>query len=274
MDDDQILELYDLRRTASHTLNGELFRSVSKASMNEAARRLGILRKGTIVFDNESEMAIFSDACLYEVYVGGENAIARMLRNAPPPEGSFEREVLEAMSRTRYSIFVPTEMRPGVGAKLHDLIGGSDAFVVDRGISTSLPTVLAVRLYGFDEFSMSSGAALPLASEDIAHEALSEVLRRYPDLTPERFANAAPSVRSDIFFAITRILLGRGQSRHVRFVDPTNPDEIAKLESEQPSFGRLAPGPSEPQVRRGPSVGRNDPCPCGSRKKYKKCHGA
>ena len=22
------------------------------------------------------------------------------------------------------------------------------------------------------------------------------------------------------------------------------------------------------------SVGRNDPCPCGSGKKYKKCHGA
>lgn len=26
-------------------------------------------------------------------------------------------------------------------------------------------------------------------------------------------------------------------------------------------------------VREGPKVGRNDPCPCGSGKKYKKCHG-
>jgi preprotein translocase subunit SecA len=25
-------------------------------------------------------------------------------------------------------------------------------------------------------------------------------------------------------------------------------------------------------VRTGPRVGRNDPCPCGSGKKYKKCH--
>ncbi|MBK8140469.1 MAG: SEC-C domain-containing protein [Chitinophagaceae bacterium] len=23
----------------------------------------------------------------------------------------------------------------------------------------------------------------------------------------------------------------------------------------------------------GPKVGRNDPCPCGSGKKYKQCHG-
>ncbi|MEP6593865.1 MAG: SEC-C metal-binding domain-containing protein, partial [Acidobacteriota bacterium] len=29
------------------------------------------------------------------------------------------------------------------------------------------------------------------------------------------------------------------------------------------------------QVKRDePKVGRNDPCPCGSGKKYKKCHGA
>jgi preprotein translocase subunit SecA len=26
--------------------------------------------------------------------------------------------------------------------------------------------------------------------------------------------------------------------------------------------------------RTGEKVGRNDPCPCGSGKKYKKCHGA
>jgi preprotein translocase subunit SecA len=26
-------------------------------------------------------------------------------------------------------------------------------------------------------------------------------------------------------------------------------------------------------VREGRKVGRNEPCPCGSGKKYKKCHG-
>ena len=38
-----------------------------------------------------------------------------------------------------------------------------------------------------------------------------------------------------------------------------------------------APIPTEniQAVRRsGPKVGRNDPCPCGSGKKYKVCHGA
>lgn len=31
---------------------------------------------------------------------------------------------------------------------------------------------------------------------------------------------------------------------------------------------------AQPYVREGPKIGRNEPCPCGSRKKYKKCHGA
>jgi SEC-C motif len=30
----------------------------------------------------------------------------------------------------------------------------------------------------------------------------------------------------------------------------------------------------EPYVRAEPKVGRNDPCPCGTGKKYKKCCGA
>jgi preprotein translocase subunit SecA len=35
-----------------------------------------------------------------------------------------------------------------------------------------------------------------------------------------------------------------------------------------------APVESRPVRRNEPKVGRNDPCPCGSGKKYKKCHGA
>ena len=34
------------------------------------------------------------------------------------------------------------------------------------------------------------------------------------------------------------------------------------------------PQPQQPIQRQFPKVGRNDPCPCGSGKKYKHCHGA
>jgi preprotein translocase subunit SecA len=34
-----------------------------------------------------------------------------------------------------------------------------------------------------------------------------------------------------------------------------------------------APEPVTQYVREQPKVGRNEPCPCGSGKKYKQCHG-
>ena len=44
------------------------------------------------------------------------------------------------------------------------------------------------------------------------------------------------------------------------------------------SYGAAASGGQDARVetiqRNAPKVGRNDPCPCGSGKKYKKCHGA
>ena len=44
----------------------------------------------------------------------------------------------------------------------------------------------------------------------------------------------------------------------------------------RPPAGAVPPSPSEPVapfVREQPKVGRNQPCPCGSGKKYKHCHG-
>ncbi|KGY13666.1 preprotein translocase subunit SecA [Vibrio tubiashii] len=41
----------------------------------------------------------------------------------------------------------------------------------------------------------------------------------------------------------------------------------------QLSDGEESLGAQQPMVREGVKVGRNDPCPCGSGKKYKQCHG-
>ncbi|MEL0068211.1 MAG: preprotein translocase subunit SecA [Gammaproteobacteria bacterium] len=47
-------------------------------------------------------------------------------------------------------------------------------------------------------------------------------------------------------------------------------DEAAGSSPEQPE---QKPAAQTPYVRGGRKVGRNDPCPCGSGKKYKQCHG-
>jgi preprotein translocase subunit SecA len=63
--------------------------------------------------------------------------------------------------------------------------------------------------------------------------------------------------------------------------DVPKPDDVPHVENvrlqhgEQPEDG-AEPAPerkAQPTVRHAQKVGRNDPCPCGSGKKYKQCHG-
>ena len=56
-------------------------------------------------------------------------------------------------------------------------------------------------------------------------------------------------------------------------------EQRARRERAAPKLELSAPPKAEgarpqPTVHRDAKVGRNDPCPCGSGKKYKKCHGA
>ena len=51
------------------------------------------------------------------------------------------------------------------------------------------------------------------------------------------------------------------------------PGEVeARTQSDEATANRSS-GPAKPIVNKDAKVGRNEPCPCGSGKKYKKCHG-
>ncbi|HYL68069.1 MAG TPA: preprotein translocase subunit SecA, partial [Candidatus Limnocylindria bacterium] len=80
-------------------------------------------------------------------------------------------------------------------------------------------------------------------------------------------------------------LMDRIDKESVRFLflmQPARPEEEAKQierrqrQQQQNLQFQAGPAQAEPPkpVRAGAKVGRNDPCPCGSGKKYKKCHGA
>jgi len=73
---------------------------------------------------------------------------------------------------------------------------------------------------------------------------------------------------------------GGGSAPRERAIAPAQRDgggsRAAVLAGARPASGELREAqPRQQQVRRSyPKVGRNDPCPCGSGKKYKYCHGS
>jgi preprotein translocase subunit SecA len=62
-----------------------------------------------------------------------------------------------------------------------------------------------------------------------------------------------------------RIDLSKLRQRKDELVPAGPPDQA-------PEYIDPTPQRQEP-IKAGPKVGRNDPCPCGSGKKYKNCHG-
>jgi preprotein translocase subunit SecA len=86
-------------------------------------------------------------------------------------------------------------------------------------------------------------------------------------------------------FLLFEDMMGRIDTETVRYlflVQPAKPEdearEIERRQRRQQQEMQLQAGAAQAveskPVRTGAKVGRNDPCPCGSGKKYKKCHGA
>jgi len=64
------------------------------------------------------------------------------------------------------------------------------------------------------------------------------------------------------------------QMRHGSEIDPGTDQEDAPQQAARPSRRPQPQRIVQPVQRSGPKIGRNDPCPCGSGQKFKKCHGA
>jgi preprotein translocase subunit SecA len=80
--------------------------------------------------------------------------------------------------------------------------------------------------------------------------------------------------RSAMASAAARASSGDGEPQHL----PSVAREIERKQARQQRDLQYQTGPAQAEapkpVRAAAKVGRNDPCPCGSGKKYKKCHGA
>ncbi|MGH9698770.1 MAG: SEC-C metal-binding domain-containing protein, partial [Candidatus Acidiferrales bacterium] len=85
-------------------------------------------------------------------------------------------------------------------------------------------------------------------------------------------------------FTLFEDMMDRIDAEAVRFLflmQPSRPEQEAKQiearQRRQQQNLQFQAGPAQAEapkpVRAAAKVGRNDPCPCGSGKKYKKCHG-
>ncbi|MGP0064457.1 MAG: SEC-C domain-containing protein [Isosphaeraceae bacterium] len=253
-----LLPAYRHLRQISINLNHKLVESLSKETLDEGGRRLGFLKKGIFVFDTEEETAILMDYCIHNVYVDGRNAAQRYMdETPPPPRGSSEMLVLDAIQHAYYSIFRVESVERGVGVKVRDALRGNEAFMMDIGLGNSaqIGVTFASRVIPFEGFLMSGGASLPLGILDKPEDAeeLAKALTHSTDPT-----RIGPLREADLAAMVIRASMKVGSTSRIRYETPGE------------SSSRRAISGVEPERIR---ANRNDPCPCGSGRKYKSCHG-
>lgn len=142
----------------------------------------------------------------------------------------------------------------GVGIRAHDLLNNRRFLLVDIGFSQTAEegVVIAARILPFEDFVMTSGAPLPVDRKTLS-EILDSVFQRYGS-EDGKYITVDMQEKADLTAAIIRLCLEKDSSYQIEYED-------------------VGVEPVTSPLRRETRIGRNDPCPCGSGKKYKRCCG-
>ena len=131
-------------------------------------------------------------------------------------------------------------------------------------------------------FDRASDATLPrltgqnlAAAGQVVAEALSQVEGLAEKAPQDRIAPALAKLQPNIYAKLTE-LLAEDVKEAAMTLDTAStiimPTEVV-IEAFDAALDGRRPGEQQGTVVAAARVGRNEPCPCGSGKKYKKCHG-
>jgi len=254
----ELVHRYKQFRQITLKLHSALPKYLSKRAFDKCGKKLGIMRNDTLIFDDEQDMAVFIDYCIYDYRENGVNAVSRYLADSKAETDSDEYRVLKAMSESFYTLVQVEDVLPGVGVGAIDLLGEKKFLLIDMGFSATAEqeVIIATRILPFEDFVMTSGAALP-----VGQEALSEIF----DFAVEhygskdgKYINVDIDEKADLTAMIIRSCLRKPANAHIFYEDVPENTETERVTA-----------PLQASLR----VGRNEPCPCGSGKKYKRCCG-
>ena len=195
------LEQYKTFRTVGIDLNTLLVKQLPQAAIEECGKKLGILKKGTLILDSEDELAVLMDYALFHYRRNGINVVSRYLSLSPPDEFSVEMTLLQAMLKARYSLFSVKATVPNKGLVLIDLmrVHDNEIFVIDLSMSRSaMPSMmLAGHVLPMPNFYMTSGTFLPIP-KSILEDTLPAIAEKFykegEDLSPGQEAAFAAQV--------------------------------------------------------------------------------
>jgi hypothetical protein len=130
----------------------------------------------------------------------------------------------------------------------------------DRGSDGTLPRLTAQNLADADQAVTEALGTIDGLVDKAAHERVAPVL---VDVQPHVYAKLIALLAEDVKESAMT------PETAATIIKPT---EVV-IEAFDAALSGRRPGEQQGTVVAGAKVGRNEPCPCGSGKKYKRCHG-
>ncbi|HYE34310.1 hypothetical protein [Methylocaldum sp.] len=222
---EELLDRYKQFRKTGIGLNTMLAKQVPKAAVPECGKKLGLFKAGTLIFNNDDEVGILYDYCFHHYRRAGKNVIERYLEQSPPASESTEMILLQAMVKSRYSLFRVEEINPHLGATLRDLLTGEALNLMDIGLSeTGSPgIILAGRILPLADFYMSSGTLIPLP-EPVFEQSITPIIRKFShDKSPQFHPLFSPAQEASFTAQVIRVSLHAGGEDNVFYTDMDHP---------------------------------------------------
>ena len=130
----------------------------------------------------------------------------------------------------------------------------------DRASDATLPRLTATNLAEADRVVSEALGAVEGLADKAPHERVAPALAK---LQPNMYAKLAELLAEDVKEAAMTL------DTASTIIKPTQ----VVIEAFDAAIDGRRPGEKQGTVVAAAKVGRNEPCPCGSGKKYKKCHG-
>jgi hypothetical protein len=277
-----IRERYLPFRALSMQVNHEiLVKRVFDYHLDQARKRLQIGSRRTLVFDSEAELPILMDFAIHSVLRGGRNLVDECLTTPQTRFTGEEAEVLQAFRAAHYAVLTVEEPEPGFGLYCLDssLNPPAHIFLADRTFSQTVEpmTLLATRVVPLDDFFITAGAAIYVhraAMEPFLLAYLNHRVQKAEE-RPGGWSEVSRQEDADLANLLVPLLSRLGASFHIAYGEAGKDAPASLLDDDEVDAGDFGEddGPGLPFRRESPKVGRNDPCPCGSGLKYKKCCG-
>lgn len=160
-DDSEILDRYRAARALGRDLQVRMIKELPKPALPECAKKLGLVKSGTLIINQDDEIAIAYDYCLHHFRRAGKNLIERTLETS---SDALESAWLKALTEARFSVFMVEAISPHRGARLVDLIHGVPLELIDLGLASTgeAGLILLGRIVTFDDVHLSSGTLIPM----------------------------------------------------------------------------------------------------------------